>query len=253
VQRAARAAERVDASPRLVAAAQYLRERLPGDARFGDRLSTGGPEQRHLLARRLSEIGAERPGVLRELGLSGLQVWEALAESQGRGRGDRDLTILFADLAGFSTWALEAGDDAALELLRSVGATVEPAIEERGGRIVKRLGDGLMAVFDEPADGVGAALDACRRLHDVQADGYQPELRAGLHCGRPRALGGDYFGVDVNVAARVAEVAGASEVLISEAVRDRVGDEELNLRRRWRFRAKGTPKGLKVFSVDVDT
>jgi adenylate cyclase len=244
------AARRIDVSPALLAGARRVRERLPGDPRFGDRLSTGGREQSQLLGRRLAEVTGEQPSVLREVGLSALQVWEALSESQGRGRGDRDLAILFTDLAGFSAWALEAGDDAALELLRRVGTTVEPGIEERGGTIVKRLGDGLMAVFDDAPAAVAAALHAAEAVQGVEVDGHRPQLRAGVHFGRPRRLGGDYFGVDVNVAARVAAAAGPGEVLASETVRERLGEGDLSLRRRWRFRAKGTPKGMKVFAVE---
>jgi adenylate cyclase len=244
------AAGRIDASAPLLAGARALRERLPGDSRFGDRLSTGGREQSQLLGRRLAEVTGERPSLLREVGLSALQVWESVSESQGRGRGDRDLVILFTDLVGFSAWALEAGDTAAIELLRRVGTVVEPGIEEHGGTIVKRLGDGLMAVFDDAGAAVVAALQAAQAVRAVELDGYVPELRAGLHCGRPRRLGGDYFGVDVNVAARVAEAAGPGEVLASETVRERLGDEDVSLRRRWRFRAKGTPKGMKVFAVE---
>jgi adenylate cyclase len=250
VRRAAGAARRVDVSPMLVTGARRLRERLPGDPRFGDRLSTGGREQSQLLGRRLTEVTGKEPSVLRELGLGALQVWEALSESQGRGRGERELAILFTDLVGFSAWSLEAGDDAALELLRRVGTTVEPVIEERGGTVVKRLGDGLMAVFDDASAAVAAALDAGRAVRDVEVDGFRPELRAGVHFGRPRRLGGDYFGVDVNVAARVAAAAGPGEVLASETVRERLGDGDVSLRRRWRFRAKGTPKGLRVFAVE---
>ena len=54
---------------------------------------------------------------------------------------------LFTDLVGFSAWALHAGDAAVLELLREVGAEVEALITGHEGRIVKRLGDGLMATF----------------------------------------------------------------------------------------------------------
>ncbi len=59
---------------------------------------------------------------MREVGLSALQVWQALSESQGRGRGERELAILFTDLVDFSAWALEAGDTMAVDLLRQVGA-----------------------------------------------------------------------------------------------------------------------------------
>ena len=62
-------------------------------------------------------------------------------------------------------------------------------------------------------------------------------------------LGGDYFGVDVNVAARVATAAGPGEVLVSDAVHQRLGRDELRTRRRWRFKAKGAPENLKVYTV----
>ena len=65
-----------------------------------------------MLGRRLSALTAEQPGALREVGMSALQVWQGLSEAQGRGRGDRELAIVFTDLADFSTWALDAGDDA---------------------------------------------------------------------------------------------------------------------------------------------
>jgi adenylate cyclase len=56
----------------------------------------------------------------------------------------------------------------------------------------------------------------------------------------------------VNVAARVADAAGPGQVLVSETVRERLGGADLSLRRRWRFKAQGTPKGLKVFSAEVE-
>ena len=110
-----------------------------------------------------------------------------------------------------------------------------------------------MAVFDDPGQAIEAAHAAARALETVEVDGHRPRLRAGVHTGRPRRLGGDYFGVDVNVAARVAEAAGAGEVLISEAVRQKVEGgqkESVQLKRRWRFSAKGAPKGLKVYAAE---
>src|SRR6185503_17388335 len=77
--------------------------------------------------------------------LGTLQVWQALSEAQGRGRGEEDVAILFLDLVGFSAWALQAGDEAAVTLLRDFGRITDGAVVERGGRVVKRLGDGAMA------------------------------------------------------------------------------------------------------------
>ena len=235
---------------RLVGLARAGRRLLPGDARYGDPLSTAGDEPQQVLGRRLTSLTHERPGALRELGLGALQVWQALSEAQGRGQGDRELAILFTDLVDFSSWALDAGDTLAVDLLREVGEGVEPAISSHGGRVVKRLGDGLMAVFAEPDDAVDAALDAVRAVGAVEVQGHRPRMRAGVHVGRPRRLGGDLFGVDVNVAARVMAAADPGQVLVSEPVAERLDDERLEVRRRRRFRAKGAPKGLKVFAAE---
>ena len=238
-----------DASPRLLKAARAIRSLLPGDQELGDPLSTSGDDPAHLLARRLSDVAAQRPSVTRELGLGALQVWQAVSEAQGRGRGDREVAILFTDLVDFSSWALEAGDEATLDLLRRIGREEEAAVTARGGRVVKRLGDGLMAVFDEPRPAVEAAHDICRRLGELAVDGYQPRLRAGVHVGRPRRIGGDYLGVDVNIAARVADAAGGDEVLASGEACERLDKDAFRVKRRRRFKAKGAPKELEVYAI----
>jgi adenylate cyclase len=250
LERAVTALRRFDGNTGVVKAARALRQRLPGDRSYGDPLSVAGEEPPQLLGQRLATAMNARPSAMREVGFGVLQLWQAASEAQGRGRGDRPLAILFVDLVRFSDWALEAGDDAALDLLRRVGRTVDPVLTARGGTIVKRLGDGLMAVFDDAGDALDAALEASESVRGIKVDGYDPELRAGIHYGKPRKLGSDYFGVDVNVAARVADAAGASQVLVSETVRERLGEAELSLRRQWRFKAAGTPKGLKVFAAE---
>ena len=63
----------------------------------------------------------------------------------------------FTDLVGFSEWALRAGDDAMLRLLRWVAQVVEPPLLEAGGQVVKRMGDGIMAVFHDPVSAITAS------------------------------------------------------------------------------------------------
>ena len=239
-----------DSSPRLLRATKWARERLPGDTELGDALSTAGSDTPLVIARRLSELGAERPSATRELGLGAVQVWQALSEAQGRGRGDREVAILFTDLVDFSSWALDAGDESALELLRQVSAAEESAVAAHDGRVVKRLGDGMMAAFADPRRAVDSAHEARRTVCELEVAGYRPELRAGVHFGRPRKLGGDYLGVDVNVAARIASGASAGEVLVSGTVCERLDPDAFKLKRRRRFRAKGAPKELEVFSAE---
>ena len=170
-------------------AAKLFRRVLPGDDRYGDPLSTAGEGLPGRVGRAVADLRAERPSALRELSLGALQAWQAMAEAQNRGRGAIDVAILFTDLAGFSSWALSAGDTATLELLRGVGAAEEHAVTERGGTIVKRLGDGAMAVFVDPRQAVEAALELQRELSKIQVAGYVPQLRAGVHVGRPQGSG----------------------------------------------------------------
>jgi adenylate cyclase len=243
------AAVRTDADPRLLSFVRLLRRRLPGDPRYGDPLSTAGEEPVHLVARRVSGLTPERPSVAQELGLGALQVWQALSEAQGRGRGERELALLFTDLVGFSSWALEAGDAATVELLRDVGEIVESAVAEHEGVIVKRLGDGVMAAFADGQFAVDAALDMNAQLEDIEVAGYRPQMRAGVHCGRPRKLGGDYLGVDVNIAARVGEAAGGGEILVSEPACSTLDSQRFELGRAKRLKAPGAPRELRVSAV----
>jgi adenylate cyclase len=249
VSRVRRAAVRLDTGPGLLAAARGLRRRLPGDERFGDPLSTAGEAPFQLIARSVSSLRPERESVLKELGLAGLQVWQSLSETAGRGAGNDELALLFTDLVGFSSWALGAGDAAVLSLLRDVGVVVEAAIVDHDGRIVKRMGDGLMATFLSVQDAVEAALDAHDELARVSVDGYRPRMRAGVHWGRPRPLGGDYLGVDVNIAARVADAAKADQVLLSEAALSRIDSQAVTVGRRRRLKASGAPRDLRVVEV----
>jgi adenylate cyclase len=239
----------LEQSPTVVKAARRLRQALPGDAEFGDPLSTAGKEQPQVVGRRLSALTEQRPGLLREAGLSALQVWSSISEKQGRGRGKERLAIVFTDLAGFSDWTLKAGDDEAVRLLRDVDCAMEPAMRERGGEVVKRMGDGMMAVFGEPKEALDALLDARSRLAEVKADGYDPRFRAGLHVGMPRKLGGDYFGIDVNVAARLAEQASPDEVLISDAALSDLDADSLKVKKKRRFKVKGVPDDLQAYSI----
>jgi adenylate cyclase len=245
-------AKKIANDPRLLAAAKAIRNVLPGDSNFGDDpLSTAGEKSSQQIGRRLSEATAEKPSVLREAGLTALQVWDALGQGAGRIPVKADLTILFTDLVEFSNWSMKAGDAAAVELLRKVSQAIEPPVAENTGKVVKRLGDGMMAVFADPADALAAVNDAQARLEDIEISGYRPVLRAGMHVGRPERVGDDYFGVDVNIAARVAEAATGGEILATDKVLAELDEDTIKAKRKRMFRAKGVPTEIKVYSIRV--
>ena len=233
----------------LAKLARGARRVLPGDSDFGDPMSTGGDQASQVLGRRIAEVSTDRPSILRELGLGTLQVYEALAAGSWDERGETELTVVFTDLVRFSDWALDAGDTAATELLRNVDGEISPVFAAHGGRIVKRLGDGLMATFLEPGEAVEAVLEAHAAIAGVSVLDERPKMRAGAHHGLPRRVGRDYLGVDVNVAARIAQAAKADELLVSGTVREHLDEDRFRLKRKLRFRAKGAPKDLEVYAV----
>lgn len=241
-----------DRQPELVAAVRRLRRALPGDPAFGDPLSTSGPGGARAAARMLDTA----PGASREMSMAALQVLQAMFEKAWETPVAGDVTIVFTDLVGFSTWSLQVGDGPTLGLLREVAATVEPPMIDRGGRVVKRLGDGLMVVFDHPERAVDAVFAARAALATLDHDGYRPRMRVGLHTGAPQSIGADWFGVDVNVAARMMELGGKGHVVVSGDTYDAIGVERLAelglVAKRYRRGLlappqRGVPDNLPVF------
>ena len=107
-----------------------------------------------------------------------------------------------------------------------------------------------MISFLDPSDAVRGTLAAQRAMAGIEVDGVRPIMRAGAHAGMPRRVGRDYLGVDVNIAARVAQAAKGDEMLISHTVREELDPAAYRTRRKLLFRAKGAPKDLAVYSVE---
>jgi adenylate cyclase len=233
---------RTDANPQLVRTARFLRSLIPG----------GEPETSEMpqpMQRLVEEVQPQGDSALREIGKGALQAWQALSEAQRRRRGSADVAILFTDLVGFSDWALAAGDEAALEVLRQVGDAEQKAISSNKGAVVKRLGDGAMAVFSQAEQAVKAALESQRAVSKIKVEGYGPEQRAGVHRGTPRKVKGDFLGVDVNIAARVGDCAKGGEVLVSRPVREELDGRRFKFGSERPLDAPGAPADLTVSSV----
>jgi adenylate cyclase len=166
---------------------------------------------------RLLERSVERrPSLLANLGLSAIQVLSSPSDGEDYDGATSRLAVVFTDLEGFTRFTAEQGDDEASRLLGAHHRTVGPVVRSRGGRVVKRLGDGLLLTFPEPE----AAVLACREL--VAAQPVPLRLRAGVHVGDVVVTRDDVIGHTVNVAARVAESANGGEVLVTTNVRDAV-------------------------------
>lgn len=164
---------------------------------------------------RLLERSVERrPSLLSRLGLSAIQALASSAEeATTEGAISSTLLVVFTDLEGFTRYTEQNGDEAASELLHEHHRTVGPIVRSRGGRTVKRLGDGLLLTFPEPE----AAVLCCLELVDAQPAPLR--LRAGVHMGDVLVTRDDVIGHVVNVAARVCESARGGEVLATADVR----------------------------------
>jgi adenylate cyclase len=178
----------------------------PGRAR----LATIGPAE--VCQRFLERVVGQRPSRLSTLGLGAAQLLGNQLTSPPAGRVHA-LTVLFTDLEGFTSYTAEHGDEAALALLQEHHRAAGPVVRREGGRIIKRLGDGLLCTFPSPAGGIQAAVDLLATApHPVQ-------LRAGVHQGDAIVSGDDIIGHAVNVAARVTEIARGGHAL---ATRDAI-------------------------------
>lgn len=166
------------------------------------------------VVQRLLERSIEQqPSLLATLGLSAIQVLSSPGD-EGHTGTPAQLSVVFTDLEGFTRFTARQGDGAASQLLSTHHQAVGPVVRSRGGRTVKRLGDGLLLTFPEPEAAVLAALEL------VEADPVPLRLRAGIHLGDVVVTRDDVIGHVVNVAARVTESAKGGEVLVTAAVRD---------------------------------
>jgi Adenylate cyclase, family 3 (some proteins contain HAMP domain) len=134
------------------------------------------------------------------------------------GAGERKLAaILFSDIVGYT--GLMGSDEAgALRIVAANEAIHRAAFAEHRGRILKRLGDGMLSAFDSASDAVAAAQTIQRA---VRADG-RFQVRIGIHVGEVFQAGGDVRGDGVNIAARIQNEVGPGQIGISEVVHDNI-------------------------------
>jgi adenylate cyclase len=131
--------------------------------------------------------------------------------------------IVFTDIVGFTALTDVHGDDLAVSLLERQEALVRAALPE-GARVVKELGDGLLLFFDDAREAVNTCVELQRAFDEGNDEEVPLWVRMGVHWGCPRRRGDDIIGRDVNLAARIVELAGPGEVLCSEVTADAVGD-----------------------------
>jgi predicted ATPase/class 3 adenylate cyclase len=166
------------------------------------------------------------------------------------------VTFLFSDIEGSTRLLQELGRDAYERAQDEHAAIIRNAIAEGGGVEIRTEGDSFFVVFPTPAGAVRAAAAAQRELSRAALpDGSALRVRMGLHTGEGIRGGGDYLGVDVNRAARIAALGHGGQVLVSEATTALVADsvpEGVRLRDLGRHRLKDFDRPERLHDLEIE-
>ena len=212
-----------------VAAGRYLAEHIPG-ARY---IEIPGID--HMV------VDNETQDVIAD------EIEEFLTGVRPAPEPDRVLaTVLFTDIVGSTDRTSAMGDRKWVDLLRAHNDLTQREIGRFRGCAVKSTGDGVLATFDGPG----------RAIHCAQAIAGSVEqlglhVRAGLHTGECELMGADIGGIAVVIAARVASLAGADEVLVSSTVKDLVAGSGIHFEARGSHALKGVPGEWALFLARV--
>jgi len=156
-------------------------------------------------------------------------------------------TVMFTDIVDSTTKAAEIGDRAWKELVERHHGLVRGLLESYRGKEIDTAGDGFFASFDGPARAIRCAQAI---IETVRFLGL--EVRAGLHTGEVELAGDAMRGIAVHIGARVAALAGPSEVLVSSTVKDLVAGSGLTFEDRGECELKGVPDRWRLYRVVTD-
>jgi class 3 adenylate cyclase len=177
------------------------------------------------------------------------EIEQLLTGSRAAPEPDRVLaTVLFTDIVDSTRNAAEVGDAAWRRLLEQHDEFVREQIAVAGGRVVKSLGDGVLAVFTGPARAITCAQVLVSGVAELGLS-----LRAGVHTGECEVLGDDLGGIAVHIGARVGARAGDGQILVSRTVVDLVVGSGLQFVDRGEHELKGVPGAWRLYAVSVDS
>jgi len=153
-------------------------------------------------------------------------------------------TILFTDIVASTAKQVALGDHAWKDLIEHHHSIVRETLKQYRGLENDTAGDGFYATFDGPARAIKCAQEVSRRISDL---GIQ--VRAGIHTGECEIINDKVGGIAVTIGSRIASVAGPSEVLISQTVKDLVAGSGLTFEDAGEHELKGVPDSWHLFRV----
>ena len=167
-------------------------------------------------------------------------------------------TVVFADLVGSTGIFERLGDETAGRFVTQLTSALSKTFELHHGRVVKLLGDGLFAVFADESSALSACIAIQRRLVEkpVYPGGIgQPvQMQVGIEAGEVVEIEGDCYGDAVNSAARLADLAGADQILTTQRVRNALPPgQQAHMRSLGPMYLRGKAEATEVFRVQWQT
>ena len=153
-------------------------------------------------------------------------------------------TVLFTDIVGSTDTAARLGDARWRALLAEHDQTAKEEVRRHRGRFIHTAGDGLLAIFDGPARAVRCAQAIATAVRPLGL-----EIRAGCHTGEIELAGDDVLGIAVHISARIAALAGSSQVLVSSTVKDLVAGSGLVFEDHGMHKLKGVPDEWHLYAA----
>lgn len=167
-------------------------------------------------------------------------------------------TVVFADIVGSTSMFERMGDQAASRFVTQLVGELSQVFEQHSGRVVKLLGDGLFVVFPLESDALAACVSIQKRLLEKPirpgGSGALAQLQMGIESGEVVVIDGDCFGDTVNSAARLADLAGAAQILTTQSVWSALGPvQQSSLRSLGPMHLRGRAEASHVYRVEWQT
>jgi class 3 adenylate cyclase len=153
-------------------------------------------------------------------------------------------TVLFTDIVDSTARQVALGDHAWKDLIEHHHSIVRDALGRWQGTENDTAGDGFYATFEGPARAIACALEVTKRVRDLGI-----EIRAGVHTGECEIVDGKHTGLAVSIGARVASTAGASQVMVSQTVKDLVAGSGFAFEDAGEHELKGVPDRWRLYRV----
>jgi len=164
----------------------------------------------------------------------------------------RDITVLFTDIKGSTAYFDKYGDAAGLAMIHVCNELQAQRVSEHNGRVIKTIGDAVMATFESPSDAVQSAVEMQQdlvRLNASRAEDDRVFLRIGIHFGPGIVKSNDVFGDVVNVASRIQSAAQPEQIVISDGVLSRIDANKFAIRTLGCFAFKGKGGEQDLYEV----